>query len=438
MKISIFGLGYVGVVSGACLAKLGHEVIGVDTNADKVRLLNSGVSPIVEDGIAELIREMVEQGQMRGTCEATEAVEATEISFVSVGTPSARNGSLNLDAVKRVTESIGTILSTKKAPHTVVYRSTILPGTTEADLIPALLELSGRSLGEGIDVCFNPEFLREATSIEDFNHPPYTIIGSATERGFKVMEEVYASLDARVFKTELKVAESVKYMSNLYHALKICFANEMGTVFGHLGMDSREVAEIFCEDTELNISKSYLRPGYAFGGSCLPKDLRAFLSLANSIDMDLPMLSSILTSNQRHVERAFEMITSHGRQTIALFGLSFKSGTDDLRESPLVALAERLIGRGYEIKIYDPYVKMAQLVGANKQYIEAEIPHIERLIQSDVSSTLADAGVIVIGHAADAAVKEIATVDAAVPIIDLQGISELEKTRGETYQGICW
>jgi GDP-mannose 6-dehydrogenase len=438
MKISIFGMGYVGVVSGACLARLGHQVVGVDVAAQKVDMINAGGCPIVEEGIADLMADVVASGALRATADVDEAVENSDISFVSVGTPSAPNGALSTQYLERVSEQIGQAIKRKPGAHAIVYRSTMLPGTTDDLLTPILTVKSGRILGDGLEVGFNPEFLREGSSIKDFHAPPMTVIGAASDSLRTLMAEIYAGVAAPVFNTEIRAAESVKYMSNIYHAVKISFANEMGTLLHDIGIDAREVAEIFCQDTVLNVSKAYLRPGYAFGGSCLPKDLRAVLSMAKRRDLELPMLASVLPSNQRHIERAFDLVTSHGTREVALFGLSFKSGTDDLRESPLVTLAERLIGKGYNLRIYDPNVQAARLVGANKQYIEREIPHLEELLRLDPEATLDGAGVVVVGHADPDAVDAILNQPTPRPIVDLQGIQALQDRFDGNYQGICW
>jgi GDP-mannose 6-dehydrogenase len=439
MRVSIFGLGYVGAVSGACLARAGHAVLGVDTNPEKVRMLADGISPVIEEGIVELVRDVTKSGRLRATTDAAQAVAETDVSLVSVGTPSAPNGSLSTAAVESVTREIGAALRRKSGPHTVIYRSTMLPGTTEDKLLPLLSEASGRKRGNGLDVVYNPEFLREGTSIKDFEQPPYTIAGGESETGLKATEEMYRTINAPFVKTSWRVAESVKYMSNVFHAVKISFANEVGALLNAAGVDARAAAEIFCMDTTLNISRAYLRPGYAFGGSCLPKDLRAMLSLGKANDLDLPMLSHVLDSNRRHVERAFAMIAAEGRRRIALFGLAFKGGTDDLRESPLVTLAELLIGKGYELKIYDPFVHAARLIGSNRDFIEREIPHFERMMQPDAKAALKDAEAVVIGHVQAADVPAILAHDPAAPIIDLQGVKRIEEARrGAKYRGICW
>ena len=442
MRISIFGLGYVGVVSGACLARLGHEIIGVDVNAEKIGMINAGTSPIVEAGIGALVESAVAAGTLRATTDADAAVAASEVSFVSVGTPSAANGAISLAAIEAATDEIGTSIRRKDAPHAVVYRSTVIPGTTDSRLIPQLTETSGRSLGDGIEVCFNPEFLREGSSIADFDSPPYTIAGVGSDEAYRILEEIYAPVDAPLLRCDFRVAESVKYMSNAFHAVKVCFANEMGALLATMGMDARDAAAIFCRDEILNISPAYLRPGFAFGGSCLPKDLRAILHMAKDRDLALPMLDHVLDSNARHIDRAFDMIAAGGRRRVALFGLSFKGGTDDLRESPIVSLAEKLIGKGFELKIYDSNVQMARLIGANRAFIEREIPHIDRLLRPSPAETLTGAEIIVIGHAGEDEVAAIGaharTLARDAQIVDLQGIDALRDLEGSAYQGICW
>ena len=438
MRVSIFGLGYVGAVTGACLSELGHEVVGVDNQAGKLDLINAGESPVVEAGVAERIKAGLQAGRLRATGDAAEAVAATDLSLIAVGTPSASTGAPLLEALDRVIADIGKAISHKDGSHTVVVRSTVLPGTTEAHLVPALIEHSGRSLGQGLEVCYNPEFLREGSAVKDFHDPPFTVAGSAGIQGQEVLEELYRDVPAPFIRTTCTIAESVKYLSNAYHALKIVFANESGALLKSLGIDSREALEIFCRDRDLNISAAYLRPGFAFGGSCLPKELRGLQSLARSQHVDLPMLSQVLPSNQMHIDRAFEMISRHGRQKIALFGLSFKPGTDDLRESPLVQLAEKLIGKGYELRILDRNVDLARLVGTNRAYIEREIPHLERLLAPDPLEALRDCKVVVIGHAGESELEAIAAQHQGRVVIDLQGVKAIEEIPGIAYEGICW
>lgn len=441
MRISIFGLGYVGTVSGACLAEQGHGIVGVEKNPRKVELLNACQSPIVEDGIDGLIRCAVSSGRLRATLDTAEAVRSTDVSVVSVGTPSARDGSLSYEAVDSVTREIGEALRSKDGSHAVVYRSTLLPGSTETRCIPLLEKTSGRSLDDGLQVVYNPEFLREGSAVADFHHPPFVISGSAADDGHRLIEEIYEGIDAPVVHTGIRVAESVKYLSNAFHALKVCFANEAGALLREAGVDAREALEIFCRDTSLNISPAYLRPGFAFGGSCLPKDLRALLHLAKTLDVETPLLSQLLPSNGRHIDRTFDMITLNGRCRIALFGLTFKAGTDDLRESPLVTLSERLLGKGYELRIFDPDLNTARLLGANSEYIRREIPHIDCLLQPDVASTLEGAGAVVLGKVGKRELEMIGDAALDVPIIDLQGArgASLGGLAGAPgYRGICW
>lgn len=438
MRISIFGMGYVGVVSGACLAKIGHEVVGVDVSPSKVDLIRSGRSPIVESGIDELIAELSTSGRLTATTDAADAVARTDLSFISVGTPSQRNGATSLGAIDAVVEQIGSAIGNKATPHTVVVRSTVPPGTIEDRVMPRLCRAAHRELGEGLELCSNPEFLREGTAIRDFGRPPFTLVGCDSETGFNIMQEIYRPIEAPLIRTGIRTAESVKYLCNIFHAVKIGFANEIGSLLKSFGVDSREAMRIFCEDSSLNISPAYLRPGFAFGGSCLPKDIRAFLSLARDRDIDLPFIGNLMSSNEQHIDRAFQMIAKGGRRKVALFGLAFKPGTDDLRESPLVVLAERLIGKGFDLAIFDRNVDLARLVGANREYIDREIPHLERLLQPTPEVTLAGAQVIAVGHTGKAEIATISASHGGRTIVDLQGVKELENLEGADYQGICW
>lgn len=438
MRIAVFGMGYVGVVSSACLAEMGHEVVGVDVNPMKVKMINDRASPIVETGLEPLLAAQAQAGRLRAIGDVEEAVRWADVSFISVGTPSMRTGAPSMAAVQRVVREIGAALRSGTRPHTVVMRSTVPPGTSEDLIAPLLAEHSGRSIGDSIAVCSNPEFLREGSAIKDFRNPPFTLIGTRSELGRETLRQLYASIDAPITFTEPRVAESVKYLCNVFHALKISFANEAGVILQSMGIDSREVLRIFCEDRVLNISPAYLRPGFAFGGSCLPKDLRALLAFARAQEVDVPVLSNIQVSNDRHVDRAFELIARGGRRKVAQFGLAFKPGTDDLRESPLVRLAEKLIGKGFPLAIHDPSVETARLVGANREFIDAEIPHFERLMAPTPDAALADASVIVIGHAGAAETAAIARVAKGRTIVDLQGNRELQALEGVDYQGICW
>lgn len=437
MKVSVFGLGYVGAVSCACLPELGHDVIGVDTNPIKVDLINRGQSPVVEEGIDELIKAAIGAGTLRATDNAAEAVRLTEVSLVSVATPSNPNYTPDLTAVDNVIRVIGAAIREKPGAHTVVLRSTVQPGTTEARVRPLLEESSGRMIGDRLSLVFNPEFLREGSSVKDFHQPPQTVIGSLDEAGYVAMEKLYAGLPGAMVRTSCAVAESVKYLCNVFHALKIVFANEAGSVLKGCGLDSREVMKIFCQDKQLNISAAYLRPGFAFGGSCLPKEVKGFLTLARQMDVPIPTLAALLDSNAVHVDRAYQMIARNGRCKVALFGLAFKPGTDDLRDSPLVTLAERLIGRGFNLAIFDGFVKISRLLGKNKEFIDREVPHLDRLLVATPAEALAEAQVIVVGHADADTRREIASAVRGRRIVDLSGYAELRDC-GATYEGICW
>ncbi|CDM66241.1 nucleotide sugar dehydrogenase [Pyrinomonas methylaliphatogenes] len=437
MRLSVFGLGYVGCVSAACFAKEGHEVVGVDVNPTKVEIINDGRSPIVEPGMDELIAEVVAAGRLRATTAAKEAIESSDVSLVCVGTPSAPNGSLNLTYVKRVCEEIGAAIEGKSRPHTVVIRSTMLPGTIEGVVVPTLEIYSGKKVGRDIGICINPEFLREGSSLADFYSPPFTLIGADDEETARMVSRLYARIEAPLFVTSIKSAEMVKYACNCFHALKVSFANEIGNICKALGIDSHEVMEIFCRDTKLNLSPYYLKPGFAFGGSCLPKDLRAIMYKAKELDVEAPVLSAILPSNRLQVERAVEMVLRTGKKRIGVLGMSFKAGTDDLRESPMVALIETLIGKGLQLAIYDKDVSLARLFGANKEYIEREIPHISKLMRNDLKEVIDEAEVIVVGNRSPE-FREIEKMRRdGQKIIDLVRLFE-EKKSGDWYEGICW
>lgn len=437
MRLSVFGLGYVGCVSAACFAKEGHEVVGVDVNPTKVEIINDGRSPIVEPGMDELIAEVVAAGRLRATTGPKEAIESSDVSLVCVGTPSAPNGSLNLTYVKRVCEEIGAAIEGKSRPHTVVIRSTMLPGTIEGVVVPTLEIYSGKKVGRDIGICINPEFLREGSSLADFYSPPFTLIGADDEETARMVGRLYARIEAPLFVTSIKSAEMVKYACNCFHALKVSFANEIGNICKALGIDSHEVMEIFCRDTKLNLSPYYLKPGFAFGGSCLPKDLRAIMYKAKELDVEAPVLSAILPSNRLQVERAVEMVLRTGKKKIGVLGMSFKAGTDDLRESPMVALIETLIGKGLQLAIYDKDVSLARLFGANKEYIEREIPHISKLMRNDLKEVIDEAEVIVVGNRSPE-FREIEKMRRdGQKIIDLVRLFE-EKKSGDWYEGICW
>lgn len=438
MKVSVFGLGYVGAVSCACLPELGHDVIGVDTNPVKVKLINEGQSPVVEEGIDELIRAAIDAGKLSATDDASRAVSDSELSLISVATPSNPNYSPDLRAVDRVIQAIGVAIRDKAAWHTVALRSTVAPGTTEERVQPLLEQSAGRKIGDRLSLVFNPEFLREGSSVKDFHRPPQTVIGSFDETGFEVLERLYQGVPGAVVRTTPRVAESVKYLCNVFHALKIVFANEAGSVLKASGLDGREVMRIFCQDTQLNISPAYLRPGFAFGGSCLPKEVKGFLALARQLEVPVPALEALLESNAGHVDRAFQMIARDGRRRVALFGLAFKPGTDDLRDSPLVTLAERLLGRGFGLSIYDGFVKVSRLLGKNKEFIDREVPHLDRLLAPTPEQALRGAEIIVVGHAEQATRQVIVAHARGRRIVDLSGYAELRSSAGADYEGICW
>lgn len=438
MRISVFGIGYVGVVSCGCLSELGHEVIGVDISADKVAMLMSGRSPIVEEEIDDLIAAAVRGGRLTATQDVADAVARTDVSFISVGTPSAADGSVALGAVDAVIASIGQAARDKPGAHTVVMRSTVPPGTGEDRAIPILEREAGRNLGDRLFYYSNPEFLREGSSVRDFRTPPFTLIGAPAGDDAPVLREIYAPVAAPVHVAPLRVAESVKHISNVYHAVKLAFANEAGAILAAQGVDAREAFRLLCEDRVLNVSPAYLKPGFAFGGSCLPKDVRSFLSLADGHAIAAPFLKSILPGNQAIIDRAFDAIARHGRGTVALFGLAFKQGTDDLRESPFVLLSEKLLGRGFDLRIYDRSVRVAQLMGSNRAYIDREIPHLERLMVATPDAALDGARVAVIGHVAvEDRPALLAGLNGRI-VIDLAGMATLRDVPGVIYEGLCW
>ncbi|MEO5986119.1 MAG: nucleotide sugar dehydrogenase [Candidatus Limnocylindria bacterium] len=435
--VSIFGLGYVGSVSAACLAAEGFDVVGVDVSPVKRDMINAGRSPIVEEGLDDLMRSGVTAGRVRATDDAQAAVASTDISFICVGTPSHANGSLDLTAVERVAETIGTALSHKEGRHTVVVRSTMLPGSTEERVIPALERESGRKVGADLDVCYNPEFLREGSSIRDFHHPPFTVIGGESTESISRVAELYAGVEGEVFPVPIRVAEMVKYVSNAWHALKVAFANEIGVIAQGHGIDSHQVMDIFVQDRKLNVSPAYLRPGFAFGGSCLPKDLRALVHDARKNDLHLPVLESILPSNQGHVERTFAKIESLGQRKVGVLGLSFKAGTDDLRESPLVTLVERLIGRGYDVRVFDRNVSLANLHGMNRAYIEREIPHVVSIMTDEIDEVMDHAEVLIVGNGDPAFGAAIADRRDGQHVIDLVRVG-VERPEDPQYHGVAW
>ena len=398
MKISIFGLGYVGSVSAACMARNGFGIIGVDPEQTKIDLINQGVSPIIEPGLRELLSEFVHKGRIKATTDPVYAVRNSSVSFVCVGTPSRDNGSLNLDYVKGVCVQIGKALAGKSEFHVVVARSTMLPGTVRSLVIPTLEQSSGKKAGVDFGVCVNPEFLREGTAIYDYDNPPKTVVGATDPMSMDLLRSLYSNLSAPFIETPIEVAEAVKYTDNAWHAVKVTFANEIGAICDKAGVDGQGVMDVFCQDLKLNISTAYLRPGLAFGGSCLPKDVRALTYLARSLDVDVPMLSNVVPANERQIERALRRVEAQNERFIGVLGISFKAGTDDLRESPMVKMVEALLGHGYEIKIYDPYISIASLRGANREYILRVIPHIHKMLTTDFAEFLAHSKTIVIGN----------------------------------------
>ncbi len=437
MKVSIFGLGYVGAVSAGCLAEAGHSIIGIDRDKFKVDYINQGKAPIIEDGLEDLIEKNVKTGRLKATIDSKRAILETEISFVCVGTPSQSNGNINLNYIERVSKDIGEALASKDDYHLVVARSTMLPGTIHRTIIPLLEKYSGKKVGKNFGVVCNPEFLREASAVSDFFNPPKTVIGATNKADGEKVAKLYSGIKASLFHTTVKIAEMIKYVDNSFHALKITFANEMGLICKNLDIDSHEVMEIFCKDTKLNLSPLYLKPGFAFGGSCLPKDLRSITYFGKHQDLILPLLNSIIPSNESHIQYTLDLIRSKEKRKIGFLGFAFKAGTDDLRDSPVVALIETLLGQGYEIRIYDKNVSLALLRGANKKFIETKIPHIASLITENIETLLRFADIIVIGNSSDEFENIINRVRRDQVIIDLVRISEERNIKG-TYEGLCW
>jgi len=436
-KISVFGLGYVGVVSACCLANEGHSVLGVEPNEAKVDLINSGRSPIVEEGTDELIRNAVSVGRLKAVTDPEEAIDQTEVSLVCVGTPSLSNGGLDLRHIRKVSEEIGNNLQQKTSFHVIVYRSTMLPGSMREVVIPVLEECSGKAAGIDFGVCINPEFLREGTAVYDYYHPPKIVIGESDQRSGDIVAGLYAGFDAPVIRVDIETASMVKYADNTWHAVKICFANEIGNFCKSLGIDGHRVMDIFCQDVKLNLSRYYLRPGFAFGGSCLPKDVRALMHKARSLDLELPLINAIMVSNQEQIKRGFEMVASVANKRVGVLGFSFKPGTDDLRESPIVELIEMLLGKGYELRIYDQNVNLATLMGANRDYILNHIPHIARLMTQDIDDVLGFAQTIVIGNESGEIRQAVKKAHKDQVIIDLVRITDRMPKKGH-YNGICW
>ncbi len=437
--LSIFGLGYVGSVMAACFAHKGYRVIGVDINAAKVEKLRSGHSPIVEAQMEQLVAEGHRTSLLHATTDAGSAVCESDLSFVSVGTPCQRNAKLDLRHIEHACREIGQGMKRKGSHHIVVVRSTVLPGTTESLVIPTLEATSGKRPGVDFSVCYNPEFMREGSAVQDFFQPPYTILGSRHPDDLGLLRKVYSWVPDRVYETSLAVAEMIKYVSNAFHALKVTFANEVGTLCRQLGADTQEVMKIFAADTKLNISSAYLTPGFAFGGSCLPKDLRALTYRARELDLRMPLLESILTSNQEHIQRVVEAILQTNKKKVGVLGLSFKAGTDDLRESPQVELVKRLLGEGCQIRIWDQDVSIGRLVGSNQQFIEQVIPHVASLLATSLEEVFQAAEVVVIASRSLPKEKIEAHLKPDQIVIDLVNLEKARRMEGvAAYHGLCW
>ena len=436
MKISVFGIGYVGAVTAACAARDGHSVIAVDVNPVKVDAINAGRSPIVEPGLDELTAAEVAKGRLCATSDIDRAVADTELSLLCVGTPSRENGAIDLGFVERVAAQIGAALSRKAQGHSVVLRSTVLPGTTEQLLIPTLEASSGKRAGKDFGVAFYPEFLRESTAIRDYDDPGAVVFGSLDDETVTRLQALQVNLPVKPYVVPLRTAEAVKYFNNAWHATKISFANEAGNVCKGLGVDSHEVMNILCSDTRLNISRTYMRPGFAYGGSCLPKDVRALRYRAKQADIATPVLDGIAAANEAQIENAYRLIERTGKKRIGMVGLSFKQDTDDLRESPLVILAERLLGRGFEVSVFDANVRLSRLTGANLVYVQEHLPHIARMLREELAEVVSSSDALVVAHAA-----EVARIDAdelaQKMVIDLVRYAPGRRS-GDNYEGICW
>jgi len=438
LSISVFGMGYVGSVTAACFAHVGHRVTGVDVSPAKVEMMASGRSPIIEARMSELVAEGHRAGMLHATTDAVGAVRGSEISFVCVGTPSLRSGKPDLGYVERVVHEIGAALKQKDSYHVVVLRSTVLPGTTESLVIPTLEKASGHRAGADFAVCYNPEFMREGSAVADFLQPPYTVFGAQDPKHLAVVRQLYGTIANPVFETSIPVAEMVKYVCNAFHALKVSFANEVGTLCKSLGVDADAVTKIYTSDTKLNISPAYLSPGFAFGGSCLPKDLRALGHRAREFDLALPLLESILPSNAQHIDRAVDAVLRTNKKKISFLGLSFKPGTDDLRESPQVQMIKRLLGEGSQVRVWDRDVSLGQLAGSNRQYIEEVIPHIGSLLSANLEEVVRSGEVVVIATKVDKdqLARCLGRDQIVIDLVNLASASQL--STAASYQGICW
>lgn len=438
-SIGVYGLGYVGCVSAVCLASLGHRVTGVDVSDDKVNLLRAGRSPVIEAGIGDMTAQVVESGALTVTTATRDVVIDTDFSLVCVGTPSTDSGALSTAFLEQVTAVIGSALRDTERWHVVAYRSTMLPGTCETVLIPMLERLSGKRAGIDFGVCVNPEYLREGTSVADFFDPPKTVVGAGDQRTAADMRMLYADIPGDVMVVPTKVAEMSKYVDNSFHALKVGFANEIGSICASVHLDSHEVMRLFLADTKLNIGPSYLQPGFAFGGSCLPKDVRALTHMARRNDIDIPLLGNLLLSNESHLRRALNIIIADGRRRIGVFGLAFKPGTDDLRESPMVELVERLIGKGFTVRIYDPNVALSKLIGANRAYINERLPHIGELLTDDAGEVAAHGQILVVGSRSPEVVAAVVHRSPDQLIVDLVRLPDAPQLQGgDNYRGIAW
>jgi len=435
MNISIFGLGYVGAVCAGCLSARGHNVVGVDISPAKIDMINQGKSPIVEPGLEQLLQQAVQQGRLYGTTDVQRAVLDTELSLLCVGTPSKKNGDLDLVYMEAVCRQIGEALRDKAGRHTVVVRSTVLPGTVNNVVIPLLEQASGKKAGVDFGVAVNPEFLRESTAIKDYDFPAMTVIGELDTQSGDILQSLYEGLDAPVIRKSIEVAEMIKYTCNVWHATKVSFANEIGNIAKASGVDGREVMDVVCQDHKLILSRYYLRPGFAFGGSCLPKDVRALTYRAGQLDVEHPLLASIMSSNRSQVQNAFDLVSGFNKRRIGLLGLSFKAGSDDLRESPLVELAEMLIGKGYELRIFDANVEYARVFGANRDYIESKIPHVSSLLCNDLDQVIDGAEIIVLGNN-DPRFAQALEGNGDKQIVDLVGF--MPNASNATQEGICW